>query len=219
MDLNIGTMSSSMTKTTGMGGGTFMGKTGDEWADIGLTVGGVALATAGVIGIGGLILDNFGGSGGSSSSSSEEKKSSTEVFYVLGENGTVMPVFKGTVPNIPQPVPAHVALQQVAAPASPQPAAPVAPQPVPAHVALQQVAAPASPQPAAPVAPKPTPAPQPTFVTEAALDKKIEEVKASVTEALKNVQEAATIRIDDSALEKIAEMVVAKQAAPAPEAK
>ena len=193
MDLNIGTMSSSMTKTTGMGGGTFMGKTGDEWADIGLTVGGVALATAGVIGIGGLILDNFGGSGGSSSSSSEEKKSSTEVFYVLGENGTVMPVFKGTVPNIPQPVPAHVALQQVAAPASPQPAAPVAP--------------------------KPTPAPQPTFVTEAALDKKIEEVKASVTEALKNVQEAATIRIDDSALEKIAEMVVAKQAAPAPEAK
>ena len=203
MDLNIGTMSSSMTKTTGMGGGTFMGKTGDEWADIGLTVGGVALATAGVIGIGGLILDNFGGGGGSSSPSSEVKR---ETVYLMYPDGRVLPA-NGPVSQI----------QQVA-PASPQPAAPASPQPTPAPGTLQQVA-PASPQPAAPVAP------QPTFVTKADLDKKIEEMTASVTEALRNAEKAATIKIDDSALEKIAELVAAKQVgdapkpAPAPEAK
>ena len=202
-------MSSSMTKTTGMGGGGFLGKSGDEWADIGLTVGGVALATAGVIGIGGLILDNFGGGGGSSSPSSEVRK---ETVYLMYPDGRVLPA------NGP-------AVSQPAAPASPQPAAPVAPQPAPAPGTIQQVAAPASPQPAAPVAPQPAPnpAPQPTFVTEAVLEKKIEDVKTSVIEAMKNMQEAATIRIDDSALEKIAEMVAAKQAesqpAPAPEAK
>ena len=71
---------------------------------------------------------------------------------------------------------------------------------------------PADPQPAPAPQPTPAPAPQPEFVTKADLDRKIEEMTASVTEALKNAEKAATIRIDDSALEKIAEMVVAKQA-------
>lgn len=101
-------------------------------------------------------------------------------------------------------------------PADPQPAP--APQPTPApapqpdfvtkadlkEFAEELVKHFANPQPA------PNPAPQPEFVTKADLDKKIEEMTASVTEALKNAQEASTIKIDDSAIEKIAEKLAAK---------
>lgn len=87
MNINTSMMSSSMSKTTGCGGGGFLGKTGDEWADIGLTVGGAALATAGVIGIGSLIFDNFGGGGGSSSSSSSEKE---DKILVVTQDGRVI---------------------------------------------------------------------------------------------------------------------------------
>ena len=100
MNINTSMMSSSMSKTTGCGGG-FLGKTGDEWADIGLTVGGAALATAGVIGIGSLILDNFGGGGGSSSSSSSEKEDKILVVTQDGRVVTAQP--QGAAPQIPVP--------------------------------------------------------------------------------------------------------------------
>ena len=196
MNINTSMMSSSMSKTTGCGGG-FLGKTGDEWADIGLTVGGAALATAGVIGIGSLIFDNFGGGGGSSSSSSSEKEDKILVVTQDGRVITAQP--QKADPQIPAPQP------QV--------------QPQPKYLTedafgemLKKLMEQDIPAPQTPVQPQPTPAPQPDFVTKADLDRKIEEMTASVTEAMKNAEKAATIRIDDSALEKIAELVAAKQA-------
>ena len=230
MNINTSMMSSSMSKTTGCGGG-FLGKTGDEWADIGLTVGGAALATAGVIGIGSLIFDNFGGGGGSSSSSSSEKEDKILVVTQDGRVITAQP--QKADPQIPapqpqvQPQPKYLTedtleemLKKMAAtkdiPVSqPQPQV----QPQPKYLTedafgemLKKLMEQDIPAPQTPVQPQPTPAPQPDFVTKADLDRKIEEMTASVTEAMKNAEKAATIRIDDSALEKIAELVAAKQA-------
>ena len=201
MNINTSMMSSSMSKTTGCGGG-FLGKTGDEWADIGLTVGGAALATAGVIGIGSLIFDNFGGGGGSSSSSSSEKKE--DKILVVTQDGRVVTAQPQEAPQLPAKSSQDelnsvltTLLTKITEMADQE------------QRAAAQLPAP---QPQPPVQPQPTPAPQPDFVTKADLDRKIEEMTASVTEAMKNAEKAATIRIDDSALEKIAELVAAKQA-------
>ena len=233
MNINTSMMSSSMSKTTGCGGG-FLGKTGDEWADIGLTVGGAALATAGVIGIGSLIFDNFGGGGGSSSSSSSEKEDKILVVTQDGRVITAQPQkadpqipakssqdeLNSTLTTLLKKITEMADQEQKTAAQLPAPQPPVQPQPKyltedTLEEMLKKMAAtkdiPVS-QPQPPVQPQPTPAPQPDFVTKADLDRKIEEMTASVTEAMKNAEKAATIRIDDSALEKIAELVAAKQA-------
>lgn len=264
MNINTSMMSSSMSKTTGCGGG-FLGKTGDEWADIGLTVGGAALATAGVIGIGSLIFDNFGGGGGSSSSSSSEKEDKILVVTQDGRVITAQPQkadpqipakssqdeLNSTLTTLLKKITEMADQEQKTAAQLPAPQPPVQPQPkyltedtleemlkkmaatkdIPVSQPQPQVQPQPKyltedafgemlkklmeqdiPAPQPPVQPQPTPAPQPDFVTKADLDRKIEEMTASVTEAMKNAEKAATIRIDDSALEKIAELVAAKQA-------
>lgn len=195
MNINTSMMSSSMSKTTGCGGG-FLGKTGDEWADIGLTVGGAALATAGVIGIGSLIFDNFGGGGGSSSSS---EKKEDKILVVTQDGRVITAQPQEAAPQIPAPKSSQDELNSVLTTLLTK---------ITEKVEQEQKAAAQLPAPQ----PQPQDQAQPDFVTKADLDRKIEEMTASVTEAVKNAEKAATIRIDDSALEKIAEMVVAKQA-------
>lgn len=230
MNINTSMMSSSMSKTTGCGGG-FLGKTGDEWADIGLTVGGAALATAGVIGIGSLIFDNFGGGGGSSSSSSSEKEDKILVVTQDGRVITAQPQkadpqipakssqdeLNSTLTTLLKKITEMADQEQKTAAQLPAPQPQVQPQPKyltedAFGEMLKKLMEQDIPAPQTPVQPQPTPAPQPDFVTKADLDRKIEEMTASVTEAMKNAEKAATIRIDDSALEKIAELVAAKQA-------
>lgn len=173
MNINTSMMSSSMSKTTGCGGG-FLGKTGDEWADIGLTVGGAALATAGVIGIGSLILDNFGGGGGSSSSSSSEKKED-KILVVTQDGRVVTAQPQGAAPQIPAPKSSQDELNSVLTTLLKK-FTEMADQEQKTAAQLP------APQPQDQPNPQPTPAPQPKYLTEDALDEKLKQLMESFKE-------------------------------------
>lgn len=199
MNINTSMMSSSMSKTTGCGGG-FLGKSGDEWADIGLTVGGAALATAGVIGIGSLIFDNFGGSGSSSSSSSEKKEDKILVVTQDGRVITAQPQeatsqlsapktsqdeLNSVLTTLLKKITEMADQEQKAAqlPVS-QPQPPVQPQPkYPAKETLEEMLKKMAETRDIPVSqPQPQPQDQPKYLTEDALDEKLKKLMESFKE-------------------------------------
>jgi len=172
MNINTSMMSSSMSKTTGCGGG-FLGKSGDEWADIGLTVGGAALATAGVIGIGSLILDNFGGGGSSSSSSSEKKEDKILVVTQDGRVITAQPQEAAPHPQIPAPKSSQDELNNTLT---------MLLKKITEMADQEQKTAAQLPAPQPQVQPQPQPQDQPKYLTEDALDEKLKQLMESFKE-------------------------------------
>lgn len=191
MNINTSMMSSSMSKTTGCGGG-FLGKTGDEWADIGLTVGGAALATAGVIGIGSLIFDNFGGGGGSSSSS---EKKEDKILVVTQDGRVITAQPQEAAPQLPAKSSqdelnntltmllkkiAEMADQERTTTQLPAPQPQVQPQPkYPAKETLEEMLKKMAETKDIPMS---QPQPQPKYLTEDALDEKLKQLMDSFKE-------------------------------------